>query len=138
MTLDLAPRRLGRPPTCTCGSCHKCRKAVYMRGWWNRKTLAERRAVIAGRDQERVRQADVQRSRTRAKQDAIKRSKLRHPERHAARRAVQAALKAGALVRRPCFCGETKVEGHHPDYSKPLEVVWLCRRHHADQHMRAN
>jgi hypothetical protein len=44
------------------------------------------------------------------------------------------AIKAGKLVRLPCWCGETKVEGHHLDYSKPLEVIWLCRKHHAGLH----
>jgi hypothetical protein len=35
------------------------------------------------------------------------------------------------LVPQPCeVCGATKVEKHHPDYSKPLEVRWLCREHH--------
>ena len=24
---------------------------------------------------------------------------------------------------------------HHPDYSKPLEIVWLCKQHHRDEHM---
>jgi len=51
-----------------------------------------------------------------------------------ARRAVRAALRIGSLKKQPCHCGETKVEGHHPDYSKPLEVVWLCRAHHEDVH----
>jgi hypothetical protein len=33
-------------------------------------------------------------------------------------------------------CGTWMVEAHHPDYSSPLDVVWLCRRHHTDLHMR--
>ena len=32
-------------------------------------------------------------------------------------------------------CGvEGRIEAHHPDYSKPLEVVWLCRIHHVEAH----
>jgi len=38
-------------------------------------------------------------------------------------------LKRGKIFRLPCRdCGSSIVKMHHPDYSKPLEVVWLCRR----------
>jgi hypothetical protein len=48
---------------------------------------------------------------------------------------VKYSLKVGKLVKTPCMvCGEVKVEGHHPDYSRPLEVVWLCRAHHKEIH----
>lgn len=51
-----------------------------------------------------------------------------------AKDAVHNAIRAGKLVRKPCtICGK-KSEGHHPDYNKPLEVVWLCRKHHASIH----
>lgn len=50
---------------------------------------------------------------------------------------VAGAVKSGVLVRRPCReCGATKVEAHHTDYSKPLDVVWLCRAHHVAEHKR--
>jgi len=26
-------------------------------------------------------------------------------------------------------------ERHHPDYSKPSEIIWLCRRHHKEKHI---
>ena len=49
--------------------------------------------------------------------------------------AVRDAILSGKLVRSPCFiCGEVKVEGHHPDYSRPLDVVWLCTQHHRQLH----
>lgn len=47
-----------------------------------------------------------------------------------ARGKVTYAIRVGILVKEACYCGETKVEAHHPDYSKPLEVIWACKRHH--------
>jgi hypothetical protein len=29
-------------------------------------------------------------------------------------------------------CGAEPTEFHHPDYSKPLEGKFLCRRHHQE------
>lgn len=43
-------------------------------------------------------------------------------------------LKMGHVQKEECKCGSQKVEAHHNDYSKPLEVVWLCRKCHADLH----
>jgi hypothetical protein len=31
-------------------------------------------------------------------------------------------------------CGSKKVHGHHEDYNKPLEVHWLCPKHHKARH----
>jgi len=33
------------------------------------------------------------------------------------------------------ICGtEENIHGHHPDYSKPLDVIWLCKSHHDKLH----
>lgn len=48
---------------------------------------------------------------------------------------VEWAIATGRLVRQPCEkCGATKVDAHHDDYSKPLDVRWLCRKHHLEHH----
>jgi hypothetical protein len=61
--------------------------------------------------------------------------KQRHPEKRAAHKAVENALRAGMLTKLPCsVCGNTKSESHHEDYTKPLEVIWFCRQHHAAHH----
>jgi hypothetical protein len=61
-----------------------------------------------------------------------------HPKKIAARLAVGAALKRGDLVRQPCeVCGDPEVHGHHPDYDKPLDVLWLCPFHHFAWQRRA-
>jgi len=46
------------------------------------------------------------------------------------------AIRDGILNPLPCeVCGKQKTQGHHEDYSKPLDVVWLCVRHHQDRHI---
>jgi len=61
----------------------------------------------------------------------------RHYKHHRAREKVYAAIRSGRLERRPCeVCGDIKSESHHEDYDKPLEVNWLCRKHHIELHKR--
>jgi hypothetical protein len=44
-------------------------------------------------------------------------------------------VRRGKVQRLPCaVCGEVKVRAHHADYAKPLDVVWLCRRHLNELH----
>ena len=61
--------------------------------------------------------------------------RVEHPLRYKARTAVSNALRDGRLIRRPCkFCGNPKAEGHHPDYLKLLDVIWLCKACHTIEH----
>lgn len=54
------------------------------------------------------------------------------------KKAVTATLrrevKRGHITKKPCEVCGAKAEAHHHDYSKPLDVVWLCRKHHMAQH----
>ena len=53
-----------------------------------------------------------------------------------ARSTLHVAIRRGKLSKGPCaVCSAANVHGHHPDYSKPLEVVWLCPVHHRVVHL---
>src|SRR3974390_1123490 len=43
--------------------------------------------------------------------------------------------RRGKLIKKPCErCGKVTSQMHHPDYTKPLEVKWLCRGCHLELH----
>jgi hypothetical protein len=68
---------------------------------------------------------------------ATKKKRASKPLRFRAHWTVANALRSGELVRSPCeVCGAAEVDGHHDDYSKPLDVRWLCRTHHCEHHTR--
>ena len=58
-----------------------------------------------------------------------------HPESKRAHDLVRYALRAGRLTKSACeVCGSLTAEAHHDDYSKPLDVRWLCKKHHHEHH----
>jgi hypothetical protein len=66
------------------------------------------------------------------------RENLKHRHKHLARQALCNAVARGKLKRGTCeVCGSKRTQGHHEDYSKPLEVRWLCREHHDEEHYEA-
>jgi len=106
-----------------CKACTKCDVARYRRT--HRESVAEyerERFSLAARKA----QADRQRDRFRAV----------YPEKYRAHNAVGQAMRDGSLVREACeVCGAPETDAHHDDYSRPLSVRWLCRRHHHDVHL---
>lgn len=46
-------------------------------------------------------------------------------------------IREGVLIKQPCeVCEEIKTQAHHEDYDKPLEVNWLCKKHHVELHLK--
>lgn len=125
----MADGRLGRCKTCHKSEIHK----NYMRRQqdpdWREKELDRQRAK-AKRHREEGRKPSP---------EAVKRSRgkwLRaNEEKHKAHCKVNNAIRDGRFFSRPCeVCGE-KAQAHHDDYSKPLNVRWLCPKHHGEHHV---
>jgi hypothetical protein len=60
-----------------------------------------------------------------------------NPEKRKAQNVVYVAKRNKTLIPKPCeVCGLEKSEAHHENYSKPLEINWLCKKHHAEADKR--
>lgn len=111
--------------TCTCGRCLKCRNRESARRYRAQHAERHRAAVRRHRREHGAREVRRQRA-----------YRAANPEKARARNAVNNALKAGQLVKGPCeLAGPTccgRIEAHHDDYSRPLDVRWLCAGHHRE------
>ncbi len=84
---------------------------------------------------DRIRAYDRKRG-ARQTHESTKAYRAKYPERYRANNMLNNHLRAGNMSRKPCeVCGsEEKIHGHHDDYSKPLDVRWLCPVHHKAVH----
>lgn len=70
---------------------------------------------------------------------AVYKSIAKHRDRQIARQKLITQIRLGNIAR-PCTCQECKrkarIEAHHEDYSKPLDVKWLCKSCHCLEHKK--
>ena len=105
--------------------CKECNKKDVQENY------AKRREQYLAYDQKR--QQTPERKQKQLEYQRRRRANKR--ERYIAHTAVGNAVRDGRLERLPCeVCGNAKSEGHHDDYSKPLDVRWLCFKHHREHH----
>jgi hypothetical protein len=82
---------------------------------------------------EQIRAATKHRKKWRTEEQRKRRAS--NPLKTTAHYMISNAIRDKRLVRMPCEkCGNPKSEAHHDDYSKPLEVRWLCFKHHREHH----
>lgn len=56
-----------------------------------------------------------------------------------ARSYLHVYVKRGKIEKLPCgICGSERSEAHHPDHTRPLDIIWLCREHHLELHKNNN
>lgn len=50
---------------------------------------------------------------------------------------LRSAIRRGLITPEPCAeCGAEPADGHHDNYDEPMNVRWLCRRHHRAVHKK--
>lgn len=115
-------------PSCICGDCRKCKHRAYMNSYYRKPGNAAKVCETARRSRAR----NVGRVRA---YDRDRGFRVYDELKTAARVAVFRAIRRGELVREPCEkCGVEPADAHHDDYSKQLDVRWLCRTHHGIEH----
>lgn len=76
-------------------------------------------------------------SRRKRSKEALRKFRVNNPLKDKAHRVLNYHIRAGN-IERPNMCSkcgkECVPDGHHENYSKPLEVVWLCRQCHIEHH----
>lgn len=138
--------------TTTLKTCFKCKAEKPLSEFYKHAEMGDghlgkckectKTDVIANRLKrlDYYRQYDIERSksphRIAATAARVRLSNQLNPEKYKAHYAVTNAVRDGRLTKSPCvICGNTKVVGHHEDYSKPLDVIWLCYAHHSQYHL---
>lgn len=95
---------------------------------------------MRGRTEERLaekRERERERRGSESAKASARRWRQENPEKIRAHAVLSYHITVGHIQRQPCeICGALRSEGHHEDYTRPLDVRWLCRRHHAETHRR--
>jgi len=72
-----------------------------------------------------------------AKKNANTRYRKKYPQKLKAIAKLNYHIRKGYIKRGTCEVCKTKenVQAHHEDYSKPLDVIWVCPLHHRAIHL---
>ncbi len=63
--------------------------------------------------------------------------KARMRDRTNKRKDIRHVSRENLLQSQPCeVCGEENAEAHHYNYDHPLNINWLCKKHHGEEHKR--
>lgn len=110
---------------------NRLEKIEYYREFDRKRGLLRHRKEAVRRRAPKYKDKDCARS---------KAFRAENPEKYKAHCMVNNAIRDGRLKVRPCErCGDAiGVQAHHEDYSKPLDVTWLCPKHHGERHRELN
>jgi len=117
------------------GYLNKCKICVrdYVKSW-RQKNID----YVQAYDRSRPYRKSATRNKEKDRQQKLT-WRLRNLEKRNAHIIVGNAIRDKKLFPQPCErCGCIETNAHHEDYSKPLEVMWLCDKHHGERHKEIN
>lgn len=127
-----------------CKECHKAavkknraENVEYYRAFDRARAWLPERVLLRKKREERVKNDPELRAINAAR---VKAWMGRHAIKRHAHNAVSNAIRDGKLAPQPCErCGDAiGVQAHHEDYTKPLDVNWLCPPCHGLRHREIN
>lgn len=124
------------------GVCKVCQN-TYSRSWSAKPINKEQKAITSKEYNKTHRDELAANARWYYKnhrEKCILRQVSKPYEKRLATWTVKDAIKVGRLTRPiRCLCGSSRnIEAHHVDYSKPLDVEWLCSVCHKARHLTAD
>lgn len=135
-------------------TCFKCSRRLPLACFYKHKMMADghlgkckdctRADAARNREENLERYREYDRSRSKDPLRAARQAKViegwieRNPEKRAAQVAVGNAVRDGRMFKpegcEMCGTSDRRIHGHHDDYSKPLEVRWVCPPCHKEIH----
>lgn len=130
-----------RHPKMADGLCGKCKDCTRRDNTLNRRAKLDyyqaydrERGNLSHRAKSRKEYATTENGRKALRRAAASWA-VRNPRKRAAQVLFRNWMRFHPEAWSPCvICGSDKSQGHHENYDKPLEVVWLCAAHHAERH----
>lgn len=124
-----------------CKSCGRTKpeSEFYVSNKSHCKECVKARVRRRARTNPAVQEYERARAKTPERRDKARKNRKRwrseNPDRAKAHSAVNYAVRTKKIEKEPCvFCGRTDVHAHHEDYSRPLDIVWLCPKCHHRLH----
>ncbi len=131
-------------------TCFKCLQSLSLNNFYRHpkmkdgvlgkcKECAKKDVKLHRRLHDHVREYDRKRSKEPKKAASIRATSdlwsKNNPAAKRAQTALNNAVRDKKIKKLSClFCGEGRVHGHHRDYSRPLDIIWLCAKCHHRLH----
>ena len=141
-----------KPKAKSCRSCRETKPVAEFQKWKRAKDglrhdckacceagKAKRSQALEGEQREKDRKRRAKPHRRAANFRSVRDWQRRNPKAAKAHKTLQKAIKKG-LVQKPDTCAVDdpdhggRIEAHHVCYDSPLDVCWMCSRHHRRLH----